>query len=117
MLIEHWDAFYEQAVALYRQNPLKTRFVTKYRHCDGKLWLKVTDDATCLQYKTDQQTDLRKIEKLNRMFFSLMATGDAPAEDVEMAAAEQQQQQHGQQRHGQQQQQQQQQKGKKTRKG
>ena len=46
MLIEHWDAFYEQAVALYRQNPLKTRFVTKYRHCDGKLWLKVTDDAT-----------------------------------------------------------------------
>lgn len=46
MLIEHWDAFYEQALALYRQNPLKTRFVTKYRHCDGKLWLKVTDDAT-----------------------------------------------------------------------
>lgn len=32
----------------------------------------------CLQYKTDQQTDLRKIEKLNRMLFSLMATGEAP---------------------------------------
>lgn len=50
MIIEHWDSFYEQAVALYRQNPLKTRFVTKYRHSDGKLMLKVTDDATvCLK--------------------------------------------------------------------
>ena len=46
MYIEHWDAFYEQAVALYRANPLKTRFVTKYRHCDGKLTLKVTDGPT-----------------------------------------------------------------------
>ena len=27
----------------------------------------------CLQYKTDQQADLRKIEKLNNLFFSLMA--------------------------------------------
>lgn len=36
----------------------------------------------CLQYKTDQQTDLRKIEKLNRMFFSLMATGEAPAGEL-----------------------------------
>ena len=27
----------------------------------------------CLQYKTDQQSDLKKVEKLNNLFFSLMA--------------------------------------------
>ena len=33
----------------------------------------------CLKYKTDKQTDLRKIEKLNNVFFSLMATGNEAA--------------------------------------
>lgn len=99
MIVENWDSFYQQAVDLYRNNPLKTRFVTKYRHCDGKLVLKVTDDSTCLQYKTDQQADLKKVEKLNRVFFELMATGQAPADDFEMPPVEeQQQQQAGQQR-------------------
>jgi len=46
MYIENWESFFQQAVALYQNNPLKTRFVTKYRHCDGKLTLKVTDDTT-----------------------------------------------------------------------
>lgn len=46
MYIENWDSFYQQALHLYRTNPIKARYVTKYRHCDGKLVLKVTDDAT-----------------------------------------------------------------------
>ncbi|KAI3435566.1 hypothetical protein D9Q98_001631 [Chlorella vulgaris] len=96
MYIENWDSFYVQAVDLYHNSPLKTRFTTKYRHCDGKLILKVTDDATCLQYKTDQQADLKKIEKLSKVFFSLMATGEPPADDVELQP-EQQQQPFGQQ--------------------
>jgi signal recognition particle subunit SRP9 len=29
----------------------------------------------CLQYKTDQQADLKKVEKLNNLFFALMAKG------------------------------------------
>lgn len=148
MYIENWESFYQQAVDLYQRNPLKARFVTKYRHCDGRLTLKVTDDATvsaagragrramrgkhalalwgsrgmraglqhgpwathltchsppalppcacvqCLQFRTDQAADLRKVEKLNRALFALMATGAAPpAEDVEMQAAEEQQRQ------------------------
>lgn len=38
--------FLQQAEELYLANPLKTRYTTKYRHCDGKLILKVTDDVT-----------------------------------------------------------------------
>lgn len=45
MYIDSWDSFLQQAEELWRSNPLKTRLVTKYRHCDGKLVLKVTDDT------------------------------------------------------------------------
>ena len=36
------------------------------------IWVQV------LQYKTEQQADLKKLERLNALFFSLMATGEAP---------------------------------------
>ena len=48
MYVEDWDSFLQMAEALFRQAPLRTRYVLKYRHCDGKLVLKVTDDiAVC----------------------------------------------------------------------
>eukprot|EP00887_Chlorella_sp_A99_P001547 scaffold8.g1547.t1 len=90
MYIESWDSFFQQAQELLAASPLTTRYVARYRRCDGKLVLKVTDDKTCLQFKTDQQTDLKRIEKLNRLFLGAMATGEAPAQDVEMVAAEEQ---------------------------
>ena len=105
MYIQDWDTFAEQAEALYRSDPLKVRYVLKYRHCDGKAVLKVTDDKTvradqaetqelrvfyqakrasifqALQYKTDQVADVKKIEKLNLLFFTLMGQGsDAESE-------------------------------------
>jgi signal recognition particle subunit SRP9 len=49
--------------------------VMKYRHCDGKLVLKVTDNRECLKFKTDQAQDMRKMEKLNNLFFTMMARG------------------------------------------
>ena len=52
MFIEDFEAFIQEAEELYRSNPLATRYSIKYRHCDGKLVLKVTDDVkviiTCL---------------------------------------------------------------------
>ncbi len=30
----------------------------------------------CLQFKTDQQADLKKLERLNNLFFALMSKGD-----------------------------------------
>ncbi|MBA0715286.1 hypothetical protein Golax_014189 [Gossypium laxum] len=135
--ITSWDEFVERTVQLFRADPESTRYCMKYRHCDGKLVLKVTDnkeflglelspkvqcavmamvryghvvkDAVdknprllnevhgisiclcymprgllmmnyltcyqCLKFKTDQAQDARKMEKLNNIFFTLMARG------------------------------------------
>lgn len=32
----------------------------------------------CLKFKTDQQTDLKRLERMTSIFFPLMATGDVP---------------------------------------
>ncbi|CAM8927499.1 unnamed protein product [Rhodiola kirilowii] len=73
--VETWDDFLERSVQLFRADPEATRYQMKYRHCDGKLVAKVTDNKECIKYKTDQAQDLKKLEKLNNMFFTLMARG------------------------------------------
>ncbi|KNA24072.1 hypothetical protein SOVF_018280 [Spinacia oleracea] len=73
--IASWDEFVERSVQLFRADPESTRYLMKYRHCDGKLVLKVTDNKQCLKFKTDQAQDAKKMEKLNNIFFALMARG------------------------------------------
>jgi hypothetical protein len=51
-------------------NFLQTRFVTKLRKCDGALVLKVTNDVTCLKYKTDSAADVKNVERLTSWFLS-----------------------------------------------
>ena len=46
MYLETIESFLIQAEDLYRSNPLKTRYVIKYRHSEGKLVVKMTDDTT-----------------------------------------------------------------------
>jgi hypothetical protein len=45
MYIEDFSTFYQQAQELVTQQPLRTRYVIKYKHKEGKLVLKVTDDV------------------------------------------------------------------------
>jgi hypothetical protein len=45
MYIEDFNSFYQQAQELVAQQPLRTRYVIKYKHKEGKLVLKVTDDV------------------------------------------------------------------------
>ncbi|KAG0489194.1 hypothetical protein HPP92_007827 [Vanilla planifolia] len=73
--IDSWDDFVERSIQVFRADPQSTRYVVKYRHCEGKLVLKVTDNRVCLKFKTDQAQDLKKMEKLNNIFFTLMARG------------------------------------------
>uniref|UniRef100_A0A453RAL2 Signal recognition particle 9 kDa protein n=1 Tax=Aegilops tauschii subsp. strangulata TaxID=200361 RepID=A0A453RAL2_AEGTS len=83
--------------ALPRRSHHRTRYCMKYRHCDGKLVLKVTDDRECLKFKTDQAQDAKKMEKLNNIFFALMTRGpDADISEVSgKEQAEQQQSKKG----------------------
>ena len=69
-----------RSTANHRTPPTpQTRYVMRYRHCDGKLILKVTYDRVCLKFQTDQQTDVKKMERLNNLFFAHMRRGPARA--------------------------------------
>ncbi|OIW07599.1 hypothetical protein TanjilG_08330 [Lupinus angustifolius] len=50
--ITEWDKFAERSIELFRADP-----------------------ESCLKYKTDQAQEARKMEKLNNIFFTLMARG------------------------------------------
>ncbi|XP_039139639.1 signal recognition particle 9 kDa protein [Dioscorea cayenensis subsp. rotundata] len=81
--IASWEEFVERSIQIFRADPQSSRYVMKYRHCDGKLVLKVTDNRECLKFKTDQAQDVKKMEKLNNIFFTLMARGpDADISEV-----------------------------------
>ncbi|KAF7645387.1 hypothetical protein LDENG_00205500 [Lucifuga dentata] len=67
-----WEEFTRAAEKLYLTDPMKVRVVLKYRHCDSNLCIKVTDNIVCLQYKTDQAQDVKKIEKLHGKLMRLM---------------------------------------------
>ncbi|KAG0285491.1 hypothetical protein BGZ96_010260 [Linnemannia gamsii] len=84
--IHQWDEFQKAAEELYLLSPKTTRYVAKYRHVEGKLVLKVTDDRTCFKYKTDQMQDLNKFERLNRSLMAKMHNR-APTESSTPAAA------------------------------
>ncbi len=45
MYLDSFEEFSRRAEELYTSCPLKTRYVLKYRHCDGKVVLKVTNDV------------------------------------------------------------------------
>eukprot|EP00039_Didymoeca_costata_P025008 m.12122 g.12122 ORF g.12122 m.12122 type:complete len:76 (-) comp4589_c0_seq2:45-272(-) len=68
--IETWDEFAAQAESLFQAEPERTRYSIKYRHSDGKVVLKVTDDKACLKFVTDQMQDLKKIISFNTMLCS-----------------------------------------------
>ncbi|KAF9157737.1 hypothetical protein DFQ27_007792 [Actinomortierella ambigua] len=88
--ITNWDEFQRAAEELYSLSPNNTRYVAKYRHTEGKLVLKVTDDRTCFKYKTDQLQDLNKFERLNRSLMAKMHNR-APVELAAPAASTTQQ--------------------------
>lgn len=85
--IESLDTFVVEAEKLFVEHPDHTRYVQKYRHCDGKLELKVTNDRVCLKFITDQQQDLKRIEKLNNLFITYMCGKDPYADPTDEPAA------------------------------
>eukprot|EP00892_Ulva_mutabilis_P009535 jgi/Ulvmu1/6954/UM033_0011.1 len=86
MRIASWDDFAERAKKMYLDEPLRTRYVVRYNHSQGKFCAKVTDDVKCIQFKSDQATDAKKLDELNTFFLSLMAGMD-PEEFARSCAA------------------------------
>ncbi|CDF35563.1 unnamed protein product [Chondrus crispus] len=80
--IAQWDEFSVSSERLFLSSPLKTRFSFKYRAAEGAFVLKVTDDKTCLQYKSNLKSDIRKMEALNMRLMDLMTTRE-PDVDAE----------------------------------
>lgn len=74
--IENWNEFASAAEALYLENPLRCRLVMKYRHKDGQLSVKCTDDKVCLLYKTENSQDIKRIEKLNSQMMRHMTSDE-----------------------------------------
>ncbi|GFQ90860.1 signal recognition particle 9 kDa protein [Trichonephila clavipes] len=69
-----WEEFAKAAERLYINDPMKVRFTLKYRHCDGKLIIKITDNITCLMYMTEHTQDVKKVEKLTSQLMRHMAS-------------------------------------------
>lgn len=74
--IKNWEDFERSAEKLYLANPMKVRYTMKYRHSQGALILKFTDDAVCLQYKTEVTQDLRKIDRFMTNLTRHMVSND-----------------------------------------
>merc|ERR1712190_152283 len=92
--LEDFEEFQAAAQSLFKSSPLRTRYLSKYRHCDSKVILKVTNDKVCLKYRTNQIADLRKIERFCQAYARWMVSKsldnldepDAELEDAKEAA-------------------------------
>lgn len=66
----------EHVADLFARSGEKARLVLKYRHCDAKLSVRVTDDRKTTKYTTRRQAELGKIKRL----VGLTITGKAGQE-------------------------------------
>jgi len=70
--INSWQEYQEAAESLYTSSPRKTRYSVKWKSSEGKLVLKITDDVTCLKFKTHSSIFLGRFEALNRSLIQKM---------------------------------------------
>jgi len=63
--ISSWQDYQEAAEALYTKSPNDTRFCVKWKSSEGKLVLKITDNTTCIKFKTYSSIFLNRFEALN----------------------------------------------------
>jgi len=91
--IPSWQEFQDAAENLYEKSPNSTRYCVKWKSSEAKLVLKITDNTTCLKFKTYSSVYLNRFEALNLTLMrkmqnrkrpdpstsSIPATGDAGA--------------------------------------
>jgi len=72
MYIQSWEEFAKQAERLYLNDPMGCRLCMKYQQ--DLLIVRLTDDRTCLQYKTKYAQDMKKVEKFMSSLLRHMAS-------------------------------------------
>ncbi|KAH7333576.1 signal recognition particle, SRP9/SRP14 subunit [Rhizoctonia solani] len=89
--IASWNEFQEAAEVLYTKSPTRTRYVVKWKPSIGVLVLKITDDETCLKFRTHSSIMLGRFETLNLELMRRMQnrTAPPPSTILETAAATQ----------------------------
>lgn len=93
MYVPTFQEFVAEAEKMFTSDPQNTRYSLKFRHCDGLIVLKVTDNRTCISYKTKDVADLPMIERLNNTFLHQCTEISPEAVAMELDAREKQQQQ------------------------
>jgi len=76
--IASWQEFQEAAENLYEKSPNSTRYCVKWKSSEAKLVLKVTDNITCLKFKTYSSVYLNRFEALNLTLMRKMQNRKRP---------------------------------------
>ncbi|KAG5642653.1 hypothetical protein DXG03_002365 [Asterophora parasitica] len=63
--IHSWQDYQDAAEALYEKSPKEARYCVKWKSSEGKLVLKITDNTTCIKFKTYSSIFLNRFEALN----------------------------------------------------
>ncbi|KAJ7222111.1 signal recognition particle, SRP9/SRP14 subunit [Mycena pura] len=79
MYIHGWQEYQDAAEALYAKSPTNTRYCVKWRASEGKLVLKITDNTTCIKFKTYSSIFLNRFEALNLSLIEKMQNRRVPA--------------------------------------
>ncbi|KAG8908824.1 hypothetical protein FRB99_003062 [Tulasnella sp. 403] len=77
--IKSWQQFQHDAEALYAKSPNTARYCIKWRHIQGTLVLKVTDNVTCLKYKMNSALNFHRFQALNLSLTEKMQNRKLPA--------------------------------------
>jgi len=85
--LDTFEEFAEQAKSLFDESPETTRLVVKYRHADGKAYVRCTNDKIHLKITTNQQADLRKLERLQAWMFAAMCGVEEDEDGLRKAKA------------------------------
>ncbi|KII90230.1 hypothetical protein PLICRDRAFT_40427 [Plicaturopsis crispa FD-325 SS-3] len=78
MYIASWQKYQEAAEELYAKSPNDARYCVKWKSSEGKLVLKITDNTTCLKFKTYSSIFLNRFEALNLSLMQKMQNHRVP---------------------------------------
>ncbi|THU87754.1 signal recognition particle, SRP9/SRP14 subunit [Dendrothele bispora CBS 962.96] len=86
--IQSWQEYQEAAEDLYKKSPNTTRYCVKWKSSEGKLVLKITDNVSCIKFKTYSSIFLNRFEALNLSLMEKMQNKrvtEAPAPEATKA--------------------------------